>query len=520
MSLNPNSGRDYVNGYNAKTLTEQVHMYPKFFCGIKFETFRHIQNLTVEFINPITVISGSNKSGKTSILLAIACSHYNFYKRDYSNATLKRTTWGDVMKFTNYDEQQRDWTYYVSYRNGTSCINDKRGQRKFASRKWNGVAKKESQIGTPSNNSRNTGREVYFIDLDRILPARKLSLSTYKNARNNNINSLQNTDIITEYVLYILERQYRVGILYANADNEVFGYENAGYKYSSYNTASGEDVLTRIIEDIVNAENNSLILIEEIEIGLHPKIQRRLMDVLYFESHRAHKQFIVTTHSSSILASVSPESRIFIENTNNIFRAIPKISINAALTKMDSLSYPLIDIYVEDDVSKDIVKKAVDCINVDRPGFCRIVNIVIIGSADKTYNYFKTRSQLYDKDTVNTGYACILDGDMRLERSSSGGLKYPEENLLFFHYSNESPEKMLLKAYIDANPNDILQYHYKESNSHCLFEKMVNEGICVGKKEAFELCWNALIATQEGQQYVENLKRFIKEACLKFSADL
>ena len=118
MSINPQSDRAYVNDYRNRSLTDQVKRYPKFFTKIEFEIFRHIRNLSVEFQNPITVISGTNKSGKTSILLAIACSHYNFQKKDYSTNTFKRTTWGDVMKFTNHDQQQVDWTYYVSYRNG------------------------------------------------------------------------------------------------------------------------------------------------------------------------------------------------------------------------------------------------------------------------------------------------------------------------------------------------------------------------------------------------------------------
>ena len=202
MVINPNSDRDYINSYCFKSPQDQVRMYPQLFQGIEFSIFRHIKDLKVEFSNPITVISGSNKSGKTSILLAIACSHYNFLKRDYSNGTFKRTTWGQTMKFTNYDEQQLDWTYHVSYRIGDKPER-KRGQRKHATKKWNGVAKKESQIGTPIN-GRNSGRKVYFIDLDRIVPARKLSFATFKNARNNIINPLHN--IITEVNKYCIKR--------------------------------------------------------------------------------------------------------------------------------------------------------------------------------------------------------------------------------------------------------------------------------------------------------------------------
>ena len=182
------------------------------------------------------------------------------------------------------------------------------------------------------------------------------------------------------------------------------------------------------------------------------------------------------------MASVSPASRGFIESVNNVFRAIPQISINAALTKMDSLSYPLVEIYVEDDVSKTIVSKVIENINAERSGFCRLVNIAIVGNADKTYNYFKTRANLYNKESVNVGYACVLDGDMKFAAFKNGDLRYPAEDLLFFHHSNEAPEKMLLKVFLDANPNDTLQYHYATSNPHCLFDKMINEGICADKK--------------------------------------
>ena len=51
MPINPNSDKDHVNGYSAKPLENQVNMYPQFFSRIEFETFRHIQNLSVEFKN-------------------------------------------------------------------------------------------------------------------------------------------------------------------------------------------------------------------------------------------------------------------------------------------------------------------------------------------------------------------------------------------------------------------------------------------------------------------------------------
>src|SRR5690606_38352837 len=123
--------------------------------------FRHISSLTVNFNHPISVISGTNRSGKSTILMAIACSHFNFIKRNSQNGNLERHTWSSLMQITNKDLQSQDWTYFITYKTGKK-IETKRGQRKYTTKKWNGIGKKESQFKF---------RDVVFIDLDRILPA-------------------------------------------------------------------------------------------------------------------------------------------------------------------------------------------------------------------------------------------------------------------------------------------------------------------------------------------------------------
>ena len=60
-------------------------------------------------------------------------------------------------------------------------------------------------------------------------------------------------------------------------------------------------------------------------MGLHPKIQRRLMDVIRNVSRNDNKQFIMTPHSGTILDSVCLSSRIFIEKNNRgdkLFRVL------------------------------------------------------------------------------------------------------------------------------------------------------------------------------------------------------
>ena len=160
---------------------------------------------------------------------------------------------------------------------------------------------------------------------------------------------------LESYLSHILEQQFNITAVAKVNDKDVFNYTNS-FEYSSFNTATGEDVLTRILIDIIEAKEKSLILIDEIEMGLHPKVQRRLMDVIRDISRNDKKQFIITSHSSTILDTVSPESRIFIEKSHTSeYKSINNISVSAALTKMDAKSFPLIDLYCEDKLAKKII---------------------------------------------------------------------------------------------------------------------------------------------------------------------
>lgn len=509
--VNPNRERARVNEYKNLSIADKALKYPRFFNSIRFEQFRHISNVQLKFVNPITVISGSNCSGKTSALMAIACSHYHFMRRNVVNGTWERTRWGDLMRFTSHDVQTVDWTYYVTYRDTVFNSPEKRGQHKTTG-KWNGVAKKEGQIGTPASDP--NGRRVYLIDLNRIIPGRHLSRTKYMKARGALTTDIANKRLVNAYVSYVFEKAYQVKSLFTAADSQLYAF-TGGDQYSSFNTASGEDVIMAMLTDIVNAEENSLILIDEIEMGLHPKLQRRLMDVLYRISRIQKKQFIVTTHSYAILDSVLPESRLYIDNCNGNFRVIDTIPTNEVLTRMDSERFPVLSVYVEDFVSKRIVMEAIKHLNTANPGFARLLTVVEIGSADKTYGYFNKRREVGPVDHFERRAVCVLDGDMRSLKNHDGTLKYPAEDDLFFHFSNSAPEKMLVSKYLVNHPNASLQYHVGvEGNAHILFEKMRELGLAVSKEDALNMCLPEYINSADGGAHFESLKDFLQQKCM------
>jgi predicted ATPase len=392
--MNINSDLDYFMSIDISN--------PKFFpillTELEFCPFRHIDQMTISFNNPISIISGTNRSGKSTILMALACSHLNFQKRNPKNGKLERHTWSSLVKFTNHDMQKSDWTYFITYKKGTTT-EKRRGQRKNSTKKWNGIGKKESQYSL---------RDVIFIDLDRIVPARFFGEKIYSLSKSSTLKSISATHTadIEKYMSYILEENFVINKIAEHLDKDIFKYNNSN-EYSSYNAASGEEVLLKIIIDIVEATPKSLILIDEIEMGLHPKIQRRLLDVIRNVSRQTQKQFIITTHSGTVLDSVCPQSRIFIEKSpTGDFKAIHDISVNAALSKMDSKSFPLVDIYCEDNEAKKIIEKGITevekCYSINN--FSELINIIISGSAENTFRNFNSHMRTYNQKKVKTGY--------------------------------------------------------------------------------------------------------------------
>ena len=83
-------------------------------------------------------------------------------------------------------------------------------------------------------------------------------------------------------------------------------------KYSEFHMSSGERAILRISKDL-SPLDRALVLIDEIEAGLHPHAQQLLMLELQRLALRRKLQVVVATHSPVVLASVPPEGRIVLE---------------------------------------------------------------------------------------------------------------------------------------------------------------------------------------------------------------
>jgi predicted ATPase len=354
---------------------------------LKVNTFRHISNLTVDFDHPVTIISGNNKIGKTSLLLLLACSHENFIKIDSTTPkpNVRPHGWGDVLSFTSHENVDVDYSYELKWRVGLKEHSGE-GKRLASSKAWSGLGKKSSD--SKRINAKIRDRIVRLIDLERILPGRSFTRALYKKANLANETRLA-PDIEQSFAFIFDLTEVKIFEVGGHINKNCFLIVENDQSYSSYNAASGEESIIYLLKDIIESPNDSLILIDEVEAGFHPSVQRKLAEIIQYISWKDKKQFVITTHSPTMLSSFPSKSRRFIEQTNSGFRSIREISRQAARSKMDSKGYPLVQLYCEDALTSYLVNQALIRLSQNHPHAQRLVNVVKSGPINQVKNDYE-----------------------------------------------------------------------------------------------------------------------------------
>ena len=250
---NIDSAKNNLLYYDPLTFSSHTNSFRFFLNRIKVNDFRHISNLDFTLDHPITVISGTNKIGKTSLLLLIACSHENFMKFDSTRpeTDFRRHTWRDVLNFTSHESATRSYSYELFWRVG----NDPRqgeGKRAATKQSWTGLGKASNDLNRINAQIRD--KQVRLIDLERLMPARNFSNSLIRKISTATQVRL-NVDVEHAFN-YIFEIVNPVQIHKIGSHINKVAYlisplsGNGNEPYSSYNAASGEESLLNILVDI------------------------------------------------------------------------------------------------------------------------------------------------------------------------------------------------------------------------------------------------------------------------------
>jgi hypothetical protein len=121
---------------------------------------------------------------------------------------------------------------------------------------------------------------------------------------------------------------------------------------------SGEDILVDLIGFLQETPPNSLVVIEEIECGLHPEAICRLAKHMQEIILEKHLQVIVSTHSSYFIDAVPRQARILIQRLGNQHQAIPGPTTRYAVGLMAGKPAHEADVLCEDSFAEELIRSA------------------------------------------------------------------------------------------------------------------------------------------------------------------
>lgn len=134
-----------------------------------------------------------------------------------------------------------------------------------------------------------------------------------------------------------------------------------GLKYTEAFAGSGEFAVVRIVTSVMEAPDQSLILLDEPEVSLHPGAQDRLVDFLTTSVKKHKHQVVISTHSPAIVRKLPPEAiKVLVMDPLSGKVRLPRQSslANEAFFHLGEPIPGKIFVVVEDLLAQALVKRA------------------------------------------------------------------------------------------------------------------------------------------------------------------
>ncbi len=146
---------------------------------------------------------------------------------------------------------------------------------------------------------------------------------------------------------------------------DIFYYEIKGKKVSQFHMSTGENLLISILNslnirnsDRTTLNNPCILILDEIELALHPSSLKRLVIFLREILNLYNYAIYFSTHSLELISSIKPENIYFLDRHTDYSLELINPCYPAYATRMlyDHTGYDYI-ILVEDDLAREIIKR-------------------------------------------------------------------------------------------------------------------------------------------------------------------
>lgn len=370
---------------------------------LKEGTLRGLDALDIKLQYPITAIAGKNGAGKSTIL-ALACCAYHNNKTGFKLPKRKNVYYTFSDFFIQHAEEVPpegiEIEYHIAHNKWkkTPTLPDGIGigmqrRRKNKGGKWNDYADR-------------VRKNVVFLGIERIVPHSERSQSRSYSRAFSDAALKGWEDKVKDAVGFVLGRTYSNFRYLEHSKYSLPIVQVGDTTYSGFNMGAGENALFEIFSTIYACGAGSLLVLDEIELGLHAEAQRRFIERLKDVCYETHTQVICTTHSREIFDCLPYDARFFIEKVNGKSRITEGISSDFAFSKLAAIPGAEVELLVEDDVAKAILLTSLPAAIRSR------VAIKVIGSASALARQL---AAIHVRGEERPTFA-IFDGDQRTKQ--------------------------------------------------------------------------------------------------------
>ena len=378
---------------------KKLHL-PHFLQSVHLHGLRGIKDLSVSFDYPVTVIAGGNATCKSTVLFAAACAYK--VPGAGNRAFVPSTLFPDYRpRFASEHKDSRrsvDLDFHYSTPQGQQSMRWRR------SKGWNRSYFRQKKGKQPE-------RPVYLRTLSHLRNPAEVRgvLSMSRHETPPAVKGLTSQEIDFAQSLLPFEYSEVVDLTSDAKKSLLFAKRKQGeHGYSELHMSSGERALLRLAKELVHL-NGALVLIDEVEAGLHPFAQESLMVALQRLALRRELQIIVTTHSSIVIKSVPENARIFLERDEHGAVELRPPYRDVVQDALYGRSREQLNVLCEDEVAEGILDGILNLL-LPRLGMRR--ESVHIGR-DTGASEFPTHAKAFRTFGMIDNVIFVLDGDAR-----------------------------------------------------------------------------------------------------------
>lgn len=377
--------------------------------------FRGIYSIDLELDFPITVVSGLNGAGKSTIGQLAICA----YKKPSTSLDYKRQYIKDFFPISQADPKPISDEAKVIYFYETD--DHKKPQEVTLSRAnsaWSGY-------------KRQPERHCYYVGFTVYIPkVERRDLSVYGGATLKFTEKREIDAEVVKKMARIIGHKYDYvtfqGVSNKGKETEVGIASRLGYSYSENNMGFGEGRILYTVDKLETSPEQSLFILEEPETSLHESAQHEFAKYLLDVCNRRHHQIILSTHSSVITDVLPSEARKLIIRDGDGVDIRNKISSSQVRSILSSGRTRQLEICVEDIFAKVLLTEV---IRIKRQELLKVVSIHDIGDKDAVREAVRVLHKI-GKNAIAVRDADVGDS--------------PQDALYSFP-GNEPPEKEVFK---------------------------------------------------------------------------